>query len=501
MLATLFSPPFLRMLGSRAWMALSITEAQWSVFIALRGLFFVIFILAVGVMADFWGRRRILRLALAAFIVLTLIIAFIPFGSVALVSYIVLSILGVVVRTLALTMVILVLERRERLLGLAIYSAFSGGAYLLSPYISKTILQSAGVRMLFVLPAVLAVVGYLLVTKKIPESRAFANVKRNDVIALTSLSFSLCVLIFAGILAGGLGWTHPVVLTGFATGGGLLLALIWLQDVSTAKRWQFKLYFERQLSIAIFAGVILNIGLCAITLQVFNFLYKVQEHTIVSSGLAVLSILAGAFLLSALTTRLTNRLKVREALAAGLLVVAIPAIGLYFLEPDLSPWVIALFLIVLGFGFILGNSPRLMLLTSSVPLDLVATVQAIGSATSQLGGALAYSFMLTLLEGFGRQAYTILLSTIGLSSEEITNRIMSLANASEEISLVFPPKTQTEILHKADYFLKKAYLMGLSQTMLVLAGVCVFSAMVVYVGLRNQKKGSINLDSLETSLK
>lgn len=167
--------------------------------------------------------------------------------------------------------------------------------------------------------------------------------------------------------------------------------------------------------------------------------------------------------------------------------VAIPAVGLYFLEPDLPYWVIASFLVVLGFGFILGNSPRLILLTFSLPLDLIATVQSIGSAIAHLGGALAYSFMLTLLEGFGRQAYVKLLKTTGLSSEEITNRILSLATANEEISLVIPPKVQTEILQDVDYFLKRAYLMGLSQTMLVIAGVCVLSAIVVYVGLRNQK--------------
>ena len=488
MLATLFSPPFLRMLGPNAWKAFDMTEAQWSVVTAVRGLFFIIFILAAGVLADFQGRRRVLLLTLAAFTFLTLAITITPVGNLSLIFYALLSILGVMIRTLTVTLLILMFEQRQRLTGLVIYSVFSGGAYLLSPYISIAIFQDAGAKMLFVLPAVFAVAGFWLVVKKIPESHASAEGNRKDVIAVALFSFDFCVLIFAAILAGSLGWTHPIVLTGFAIGGGLLLLLNVLDDLSVNRSWQFNLHFERQLSIAIFAGVILHIALYAIALQVFNFLRKVQGYNLKSAILMLAPILAGAFLTGILATRLIHRLKVRRALAFSLFVVALPAIGLSFLSPDVPYWVIALHLFVLGFGFILGNSPYLMLLTSSVPLDLIATVQSIGSAANQLGAALAHSFILTLLLGFGQRAYVELLEKIGLSPEEITERILALATASEDISLVIPPETQAEIVQSSNYFLRKAYVTGLSQAMLTLAGVCVFSAILVYVGLRSKKR-------------
>jgi MFS family permease len=55
-LATDFAPPFVRILGSKTWTSLGITESQWSIVMASRGLFFIIFILAAGVLGDLYGR-------------------------------------------------------------------------------------------------------------------------------------------------------------------------------------------------------------------------------------------------------------------------------------------------------------------------------------------------------------------------------------------------------------------------------------------------------------
>jgi hypothetical protein len=319
-----------------------------------------------------------------------------------LILYIFLGVFGAMVSTLTISMVILIFAQRERFLGLLIYTAFSGIAYLLAPLISESLLQNFGTKLLFVFPALLGIIGICLVLKKIPESHSFLKGGHRDVVALAFLAFSICVLIFSVFFARSLGWGNPVVWISFILGVGLFIGVNWLEKISHSKSWVFKLHVEKQLFIAILAGVILNISLYAIVTQIFNFLSRVQGYTLVSSILALAPLLAGAFFLGTLTKRIFNRLKMREALALSLLVIALPALGLYFLDTDFPYWVIALQLFVLGFGYILGNSPYLVLLSSSAPLDLVATVQAIGSATSRLGGALAYSFMLTLLSTQGR---------------------------------------------------------------------------------------------------
>jgi DHA2 family methylenomycin A resistance protein-like MFS transporter len=248
-------------------------------------------------------------------------------------------------------------------------------------------LNTVEVKALFIIPLILALAGFWMVTKYIPESRTSSEINRNDGIALAVWTFGACALVFSGILQGSLGWTHPMVLTGAVFGGVVLIGLNWLSSISDSQPWKFSLYYQRQLGIVILAGVVLNIALFAVLVQTFNFLYKVQEISALTAGIGLAPIVLGALLFGSLlfgslANRLNARFGLRDTLAIGLLVVAIPAIGLYVLDPGLSSWVIIPFLILLGFGFILGNAPRLVLLSTSVPINLSATIQSIGSATA-----------------------------------------------------------------------------------------------------------------------
>lgn len=487
MLATIFAPPFIRMLGSRAWIGLGITEGQWSIYQALRGLFFILFILTAGVLGDLFGRRRVLLLTLAGFIFCVSILIFnSPLSSPFLVTYTLWAILGTMIRTLALTFVILKFEGRQRILALVIYSILLGAGFLLSPLLATSLKQTVSFNAVFIAPVLLAIIGFVLAKKYLPESRASVDFWRLDAIALAVWTFGLCLIIFAGVLSGGLGWTNPLVLAGMGLGAALMLIVSWLSDRPLPDRWRFTLPYDRQLGVAIFGGVILYLAFYAIAVQVFNFLSRVQNISAIISGIALAPILAGA-LLSIQLARMTSRWEIRQAISAGLVLMGIPALVLSLLQPDLSYWVLLPCLILLGFGFILANSPRLLLLAASVPRNLAATVQSIGDATAHIGSALAYSFMMTLLEGFGMRAYVQALESFGFTEQQIAIRLSTLARASEEISVVVPAEEQTEFLQRIDFLIVQSYTIGLSRAMLVLAIVCLFSAAVVYIGLRDVK--------------
>jgi len=484
MLSTLIAPPFQRILGSTNWKLLGWTEAQWSLFTGSRSLLFLVFTLSAGVLGDFLGRRRILLLVLAGFIVCILASMIFPIGVISLALQTALSILGIMIRTLTLVMVILIFEGRERLIGIVLYSAISGITFFLTPLILKGLLENTDVKTLFILPLLLALLGFWMVTKTIPESRASGNVNRFNVVALVVWAFGLCALIFSAILMGSVGWVNPVVLTGIACGGVILLVLNWLKDISKSRPWKFTLYYQRQLIIVLLTGVVTNIALFAILLQMFNFFTKVQSLSILNTVLALAPIIPGAFLLGVIASRIIVRVGLRQSLSIGLLVLAMPPLGLSFLDRNLSYWVIMPFFVLLGFGFILGNTPRLVLLFKSVPKNLIATIQSIGSATAQLGSALAYTFMMTLLERFTKNTYIEMLEISGLSSEEIAKRITQLVTASESLPLAISQEQQVQFLQSVEPLLKKAYVSGISQTMLALAVICVVGAAIVQFGLR-----------------
>ncbi len=149
-LAADLAPPFLRMLGSRTWTFLDITEGEWSILMAARCLVFIIFILAAGVVGDLWGRRRMLLIALAGFMAcIPVLILSEPRSMSFLYTYAVWSIIGVMIRTLTVTFVVLEFEGTQRILALVIYSIISGLGSLLTPLIASAINQSIGFLAIF----------------------------------------------------------------------------------------------------------------------------------------------------------------------------------------------------------------------------------------------------------------------------------------------------------------------------------------------------------------
>lgn len=489
-LATDLAPPFLRILGSRTWVYLNITEAQWSILMAVRGLIFIVFILAAGVMADLSGRRRMLLISLACFIAcIPLLMLFEPRSMPFYITYGIWSIIGIIIRTLTVTFLILEFEGTQRILALVIYSIVSGIGFLLSPLITTAINQSAGFLAIFILPLIIAIAGYVLALKLLPESRASSDFWGMDSIGLAIWTFGLCLVIFSILVAWGLGWTNPLVLAGLTIGMFIILAMRWLSDQRIFGRWNFRLRYDGQLGIAIFAGIVLNLALFAIATQMFNFLSMVQNYSAVIAGIAIAPIAIGAFM-SLQAVRLTSRWSVKQAMAVGLVLMAASAAIFSLLQPDITYWVLLPCLLLLGFGYILANSPRLLLVSASMPRNLAATVQSIASASSHLGSALAYSLMMTLIEGFGMNAYVQTLEALGLTEFQISIRLTRLSRATEEFSILLPPEEQAALLKQIDYWIIQAYTTGLSRALLVLALVCLISAGIVYAGLRKSKKAN-----------
>jgi hypothetical protein len=297
----------------------------------------------------------------------------------------------------------------------------------------------------------------------------------------------VCAVIFGVVLAGSLGWSSPLVLGTLAAGGAILLALVWLRGHPLREEWRFVLRFERRLTVAILAGVILNLALYAVAVQIFNFLQRVQDYNLFRAGLRLTPILIGPLLLGALASRLSVRVGLRGALSVGLLLVAASAVGFGFLQPDISYWALAPLLALLGLGFIIGNAPYLLLLSSSVPRDLTATVQAVGRTTAQLGGALAYALMLNLIAGFGRQAFVRSAEEAGVTPARIQQQLSSLAAVAGDISLVLGPEVEHQALEWIAPGVESAYTLGLSRAMWVLAGLCVFGAALVWVSLPGRR--------------
>jgi DHA2 family methylenomycin A resistance protein-like MFS transporter len=323
-LSTDIFPPFMRLLGPQRFDFLGISEEQWSLYVASRGLVFILFILLAGVLADILGRRQMLLWTLAAFIIGMLVLTFLsPLTVPYLIIYTLLAILVVMINILTITLVILSYEGRRQLFAVAVYSIISGLGFLLAPILTRVIGRNVGANLVFLLPLLLAVLGARLTIKNVPERLAQGSLRRQDVIALAVWTAGLCLMIYAGVLSGHLGWTHPLVLAGLALGGLILLALAWLRSLSLPGKWRVRMVSGRELSMAVLSGVVLFLAFFAIIVQMFNYLNRVLQFNLLIAGLALAPVLIGALIQNSRIIRWTSQMKISQAIPVGLVLVGI----------------------------------------------------------------------------------------------------------------------------------------------------------------------------------
>ena len=106
-----------------------------------------------------------------------------------------------------------------------------------------------------------------------------------------------------------------------------VLAAAWLASKEAKRRGLDSSLVWDGLIWVILAGVIINIALYAILVQMYNFLTKIQELSMLNTVLALAPILLGVFFLGVLATRLMLHFGMRRSLSIGLLVLAIPPSG------------------------------------------------------------------------------------------------------------------------------------------------------------------------------
>lgn len=484
MLSTYLSPSLIRLLGPQLRAELAATESQWAALTSFRSLLLIVFVLASGVVGDLLGRRRVLLWVLIANIGANGLRALTANLDLLLAAGSLNAALNAMIYPLNVTILMLAFTGRARVYAIIWFSVLAGASYLFAPLVAEWLNTALATRAVFFLPVVLGLLGLGAVSKYMPESRSSPQTRRADVIALAVWAAGICALIFGMVQAGSLGWGHSLVLGTLGVGTLILISLMGLEPWLAGSRFSFKLYYSRQLSVAIIAGVVIFLALYAISYQIYRFLAEVQHYGWTLAGLALAPLLVGIVFLGTLVARLTVKLNLRQNLAFGLVILAGAALGLSLLQPNIPYWGLAVLLALVGLGFIVGNTPRLLLLGKAVPLDLLATVQSIGNATALVGGALAYALMVTLIEAFSQSSYASQLRAAGLSLVEIGQRLAGLAAAQRAATTILSPEGQLAALEQAAPGYQVAYTVGLSQAFLVLAGLCLVCAAVVWLGLR-----------------
>ncbi len=364
-------------------------------------------LLLTGRLGDMFGKRRVYA---AGFIIFTLASGLCGLAPTvgALIGFRVVQAIGAaMIQAVGPALLVTAFPPQERGTALGAVGSFVALGILIGPALGGVLLRYVGWQAIFFVNLPIGVVGTWLTLRSIAPDQPRAGGQVFDVVGALLLMIALLGLLLA-LTEGPLwGWSDPRI-----TGLLLLFVVAGAGFLAWERRFaqpmvNLAMFRAPVFSLNLLAGFILFLGLAFNLLLTPLFLQFVYRFDLQTTGLVLMALPLALSLASPLSGRLSDRIGPRLLTVGGLLLAALSLIGLSFSMPTTPlPQLIA-FLLLLGAGVglfqspnnstVLGNAPREAL---GVASGLLAVMRTLGqTAGIAMAGAIWASRVLALNGG------------------------------------------------------------------------------------------------------
>jgi EmrB/QacA subfamily drug resistance transporter len=402
----------------------SFTDLQW----VLSGyaLALAVFLLTAGSLADRFGRRKLFLIGLTLFSAASALCALAPSSGALIAARLLQGVGAAVVFPSSLAILAEAFQGPERRRAIGAWGATIGLAFAAGPLIGGLLVDTVGWRGVFATSFVLGLPTLLLAMRYIGESRD-PDPAPVDWAGVGTLSLGLFAGVFAVLRGNALGWTSTTVLGCLALCAVALTVFVAVERSSARPMLDPGLFANRTFTGATAIIALLAGGPFGAFVYLVLFLLDVQDRDPVEAGLVLAPLALVSFVVSAAAGRASDRVPLRGALIAGMLITAV---GMLALRAGVTPdatW-LTLFpgLVLTGVGVGLANPLTTFAHLGVLPPAQGGLASALNNTARQIGLAIGIAVLGALLEaglrqnGGGGQAFAdgvgeLLLISAGLS--------------------------------------------------------------------------------------
>jgi EmrB/QacA subfamily drug resistance transporter len=370
-------------------------ELQWAVdayILVFAGLLF-----SWGVLGDRIGRKKVLLIGLAIFIVGSVFAAS-SSSPIELIAFrAVMGIGGAAVQPTTLAVITNVFPPRERGRAIGIWAGTAGIAVAGGPLAGGAVLEHYWWGSVFLVGVPVALLGIGAVVWFVPESKD-PSPGRLDVPGVLLSIVALAGLVF-GIIRGGsgAGWTTPGVLIPLVGGLVLLGVFVWLQRRSTHPALDVSLFRNPAFSAAAGALGLNFFALLGATFYLVYYLQGVRGFTPLQSGASLIPVALGMAFMAPRSSGLAERYGAKAVCATGFLLIALSFLGIQLQDLTSPVWLLLLVLSVQGLGMGAVMAPATESIMSVVPREKAGAGAAVNNSVRQIGGALGVAILGSVL--------------------------------------------------------------------------------------------------------
>jgi EmrB/QacA subfamily drug resistance transporter len=455
----------------------SFTDLQW----VLSGysLVLAVFQLTAGSIADLFGRKRLFVGGLCLFMLASALCALAPSAGALIAARALQGLGAAIVFPSSLALLAQEFEGDERRRAIGIWGAVIGLAFAAGPLVGGVLVDLFGWQAIFGLGVVLGLPTTVLAVLQVRESRD-PDPSPIDWPGVATLSLGLFLVVFAVLRGNAMGWTSVPVL-GLAGGGLVFLAAFVAVELRTAdpmldlRLFRNRTFLGATLIVATLAG-----GSFGTFVYLSLFLLDVRGGTPVEVGLWLAPLALVAFAVSLLAGRLSARVPLTGALAAGMALCAGGLALMANLDAG-SSWVDLLAgLLLVGAGTGLANPLVTFAHLGVLPPAQGGLASGINNTARQLGLAVGIAVLGALLQSRIADRVEQRTAGLGAARRAVTDRISDgdIAAATQ----LAPPAARDSL--RATY--NAAFASGLNEILLISVALALAGLVAALALVRNR---------------
>ena len=347
-------------------------------------------ILIGGSLGDVFGERRIFSIGVAGFGVASLLCALAPSIEVLVAARVLQGVFGALLAPSALAVIISAFPPDERGAAIGSWTAWSGIATVIGPFLGGWLIDAGSWRWIFALnvPFVLATLAFVAVAIPPPEP---GRVRRR----VDWSGAALCALGLAGPVYGLIrqpeaGWASATVLGPILGGVAVLAAFLWHERRTADPMLPLGLFARRNFAVGNLQTLAMYGGLSITFFFLVLYLQQVAGYDALQAGAATLPTTLVMFALSKRFGALADRIGPRVLMGGGPLVAAAGLAWFIRMPADVDYAVDVLpGLLVFSLGLAMTVAPLTMTVLADADEHNAGIASGINNAVARVAGLLA----------------------------------------------------------------------------------------------------------------
>ncbi len=443
------------------------------------------FVLAAGSLGDLYGRKRIFLIGGLGLIASLILQAISPSMGILIFMRGLDGIFSAITTPLAVVMITLEFQGKERSMALGIFTAAVGLGEAFLPLLAGWLSDSVGWRTTFTISITTATSAFLLIRVFAIESKD-PNAKKLDKGGIFFSAVMMLGFVGSFLLVRKGGFGNPIVLILLGVGVVFLALFIRWENRTPNPALQISLFKKPVFLSTFLVGFGIFFVFMPINPVMQTYFQNILAYSALTASMALIPFSLGVTLSGPFAGKLTNRLGARNSILIGIGSMLVGTILLSTMGLFPPYWILGLGLASMAIGYGLANPPRVDALMSSASDDVAGAASSTNSVGVESGSAAGMALGTTLVLAFAGQSFVKLGTEAGLTVDQIQKAAQVLRAAINDALNTYPSISQST-LNQLFEGAKTAYSMGVAQVLLLLTAVLLVCGVIIWFGMRRER--------------